>query len=198
MTGTIGTPSIVMQWRRIVSCYVFTLLEIFASQFTVFDQMITRWRTPVFSQEIALLRIAPSEKVLHIGCGAFPTASLFIARDHHTEVVGIDNNSIAVSLAQSYVKRRHLSSKIKILFGDGTRYPLADFDVIFIAINVWPIDAVMAHCAEAMKPTARILCKGTNDDINRLFEQDKFRSGFTIAQTLNHQKTQSFVLVKKT
>lgn len=186
-----------MHWRRMLSCYVFTLLEILASRFDVFERLLTRWRETVFRKEIDLLRIDKTEKVLHIGCGAFPSASLIIARERHARVVGIDNNSIAVKLAQSYVRRKKLSSLITIEQAEGTRYPLRDFDVIFIAINVWPIDKVLSHCASDMKPAARILVKGTHDDLTALFQKDEFRAAFSITQKLTHPKTQSFVLTQK-
>jgi len=191
------SSTILQQWRRVFSCYVFTFLEICASQFDVFDRMLTRWRTPMFSREISLLHIAPTEKVLHIGCGAFPSASVMIAQGRHTKVVGIDNNSIAVKLARSYIKRKQLSSVITIQEGDGVSYPLGDFDVVFIAINVWPIDAVLSHCARTMKPTARILCKGSHDDITRLLQKEEFRSAFSVRESLKRPKAESFLLTKK-
>jgi precorrin-6B methylase 2 len=164
----------------------------------MFERLLTRWRTPVFSQEIALLQITAEEKVLHIGCGAFPSASLFIAQGRHAQIVGIDNNSIAVKLAQSYIRRKQLTSLITIEEGNGVSYPLAGFDVIFIAINVWPIDAVLSHCAHTMKPTARILVKGSHDDITTLLEKDEFRMVFSITATLKHTTSESFLLRKKT
>lgn len=48
---------------------------------------------------------------------------------------------------------------------DGVNYPVYTFDVIYIAINVWPIDGLLLHLAQTMKPTARILCKGSHNDI---------------------------------
>jgi precorrin-6B methylase 2 len=186
------------QGGRMLSCYVFTFLEICASRFTLFDRMLTRWRTPVFSQEIDLLQIAAEEKVLHIGCGAFPSASLFIAQGKHARVVGIDNNTLAVKLAQSYIRKKQLTSLITIEKGDGIRYPLAGFDVIFIAVNVWPIDAVLLHCACTMKPTARILVKGTGDDVTALLKEEEFGLAFSVTATIERPKMQSFVLTKKT
>lgn len=193
-----SSSDISLHWHRMFSCYIFTFLEICASRFTIFDRMLTRWRTLVFSQEINLLQIAATEKVLHIGCGAFPSASLFIARGRHAHVVGIDNNSIAVKLAQSYICRNQLTSLITIEKGDGVSYHLAEFDVIFIAINVWPIDAVLLHCARSMKPTARILVKGTRNDITTLLKKEEACLVFSVTATLEYPKTQSFILTKKT
>lgn len=186
-----------VQWRRVVSCYVFTFMEILASQLTMVERLLIRWRTPAFSKEIALLDVQPEEQVLHIGCGAYPSASLMIAQGNHAHVVGIDNNIIAVRLAQSYIKRRHLTSLITVELGDGVNYPLDRFDVIFIAINVWPIDGVLSHCAQVMKPTARLLVKGSHDDLIAVLEKKEFKQAFSIAATLKHPTSESFLLKKK-
>jgi 2-polyprenyl-3-methyl-5-hydroxy-6-metoxy-1,4-benzoquinol methylase len=192
-----STPKSRLQWHRIVSCYVFTFLEILASRLTMFERLLIKWRTPAFSKEISLLQVAPEEKVLHIGCGAYPSASLDIARGRHANVVGIDNNIIAVRLAQAYIKKKQLTSLIKVELADGVSYPLADFNVIFIAINVWPIDAVLSHCARTMKPTARILVKGSHDDLTAVLDKEEFRHAFSIGATLKHPNSESFLLKKK-
>jgi len=192
-----STPKSRLQWHRVVSCYVFTFMEILASRLTMVERLLIRWRTPAFSKEIALLQVAPEEKVLHIGCGAYPSASLDIARGRHAQVVGIDNNIIAVRLAQSYIKRKQLTSLITIELADGVSYPLDRFDVIFIAINVWPIDAVLSHCARTMKPTARILVKGSHDDLIEVLEKKEFHQALSIAATLKHPTSESFLLKKK-
>ncbi len=186
-----------LQWHRVLSCYVFTFMEILASRLTLVERLLIRWRTPAFSKEIALLDIQQDENVVHIGCGAYPTASLDIARGRHAHVVGIDNNIIAVRLAQSYIKRKHLTSLISVELADGVSYPLGRFDVIFIAINVWPIDAVLSHCARDMKTSARILVKGSHDDLVAVLEKEEFRQTFDIAATLKHPTSESFLLKKK-
>jgi protein-L-isoaspartate O-methyltransferase len=162
----------------------------------IFDSLLTTWREPVLSREIQMLNIHPSEKVLHLGCGAFPSASISIAKKMRTNVVGIDNNYIAMTLARSYIKKKHLSDVITIEYGDGTNYPAQDFDIIYIAINVWPIDQVLFHLAQTMKPTARILCKGSHQDINALLKKKDFQSQFSISSILENRKSQSFLLKK--
>lgn len=183
--------------RRLLSCYIFTLFEILAAQMNLFDSLLTKWRKPVFSREIHMLNITPTEKVLHLGCGALPSAAIFIAKDTNAHVVGIDNNTIAVKLAQLYIKKNDLTNLVTIEYGDGVNYPVQDFDVIYIAINVWPIESVLLHLAQTMKSTARILCKGSHDDITDLLKKKEFQSLFMVKSLLEHPKTQSFLLTKK-
>lgn len=151
----------------------------------------------MLSHELQMLNIQPSEFVLHLGCGAFPSAAIFIAQQKNVHVIGIDNNYIAMKLAKICIKKKNLTHIISILYGDGVTYPIQDFDVIYIAINVWPIDQVLFHLAETMKPTARILCKGSHQDIARLMQKKEFQSLFSICSTLKYPKIQSFLLMKK-
>jgi precorrin-6B methylase 2 len=185
------------RWRRFLSCYSFTLFEILATRINLFDQCLSRWRKPVLLQEIRLLDISSEDSVLHLGCGALPSASLFIAQKRNVHVTGIDNNMIAVRLGQSYIKKKHLSTQIAIEYGDGTTYPVQDFDVIFIAINVWPIDHVLFHLTETMKPTARILCKGLHNDVSTLLKKKEFQTRYTVISRLQHGKTESLLLNRK-
>jgi len=193
----VDSSGFVVRFRRISSCLGFTLLEIFATRMNLFDQLLTQWRKPVFSKEIHLLNISSDETVLHLGCGALPSAAVFIAQEKNVHVVGIDNNKIAVRLAQSYIKKKQLSDRITIAYGDGVSYPVQQFDVIFIAINVWPIDRVLMHIVGTMKPTARILCKASHHDLTELLEKEEFRTRFSVASQLKHPKSESFLLVRK-
>lgn len=151
----------------------------------------------MLSHELEMLNIQPSELVLHLGCGAFPSAAIFIAQQKNVHVIGIDNNYIAMNLAKICIKKKDLTHIITIHYGDGVTYPTQDFDVIYIAINVWPIDQVLFHLSETMKPTARILCKGSHQDIARLMQKKEFQSLFSICSTLTYPKIQSFLLMKK-
>jgi protein-L-isoaspartate O-methyltransferase len=187
----------VTRLRRLCSCLGFTLLEILATRMNIFDQLLTKWRKPVFFKEIHLLDISSDELVLHLGCGALPSAAVFIAQEKNAPVVGIDNNRIAVRLAQSYIKKRHLSDYVTIEYGDGVTYSVRKFDVIFIAVNVWPIDRVLLHLFEEMKPTARILCKGSHQDITTLLKKKEFHTRFSVVSRLQHPKTESFLLTRK-
>jgi protein-L-isoaspartate O-methyltransferase len=183
-------------WRRFLSSLLFTLLEIFATQINLFDSLLTKWREPVLIRELQMLNIIPSEKVIHLGCGAFPSATISIAKEKKTHVVGIDNNYIATKLARSYIKKKNLSDLVTIDYGDGTNYPVQDFDIIYIAINVWPIDKVLFHLAQTIKPTARILCKGSYQDINTLLKKKESQSLFSVSSTLEYPRIQSFLLTK--
>lgn len=195
--NTINLKRIAVNLRRFLSCSFFTLFEILAVRITLFESLLTTWRKPMLSRELQMLNILPSETVLHLGCGAFPSAALYIAQKKKVRVIGIDNNYIAVRLAQLCIKKKNMENFITIIYADGVNHQVQDFDVVYIAINVWPIDRVLFHLYETMKPTARVLCKGSHQDIPYLLKKKEFQSLFSICSTIEYPKMQSFLLKKK-
>ena len=184
---------ILINSRRIISSYYYNFLELLAVKIKFFQNLLMRWRTTVFLNEIKMANITKNDKVLLIGCGIFPSESMLIAERTGAKVVGIDNSVNIVKIASKYVKKKGLSNLVKIEYGDGTKYPVNGFDVIFVAINVWPIDSVLKHISENMKPDAKIMCKSSKNDITRVIETEIF----DIISKLENPQTQSFLLAKK-
>ena len=179
--------------RRILSCYYYNFLELLAVKTKLFQKLLMDWRRPVFLNEIKMTNIKKNDKVLLIGCGIFPSETMLIAEQTGANVVGIDNSPQAVKIARKYVKKKGLSKNIKIEYGDGKDFPINDFDVIFIAINVWPIDFVLKHILKNMKLDGRVMCKSLKNDIINVIEKEKF----DIVSKLENPQTQSFLLAKK-
>ena len=183
--------------RRIISCYKFNFLEVLAIKMDLFYNLLMKWRKPVFLKEIKMAKITSQDKVLLIGCGILPSETVLIAQQTKARIIGIDNSIKACNIAQSYVQKKGLSDLIKIEYGDGANYPLIEFDVIFIAINVWPIDLVLKNLLYNAKPNTRIMCKSIKNDILKSIEKREFHNSFSIESQLENPKTQSFLLIKK-
>lgn len=186
-----------MNWKRTISCYRYSFLELLALRINFFNKLLIGWRKPVYLKEIKMANISEKDKVLHIGSGILPYASILIAEETNARVVGIDNNKQALKLAQRFVDKKGFSDRITIEYGDGARYPMQDFDVIFIAINVWPIDTILEHIASQMKQNARILCKSINNDVIEILEKGKLSNVLSVKSKQENPKTQSFLLTKK-
>jgi len=183
-------------WKRTISCYEFAFLEFLAVNFSLFYRLLMKWRTPVFTNEINSVAITKKDKVLHIGCGILPTASILIAEQKNANVVGIDNNLNAVKFAKRCVEKKNLSNIITIEYGEGVQYPVKDFDVFFIAANVWPLDDIFKHLAINMKSDARILCKCLEKDLSKFLKNNDLDSVFSIEKSIDNPQTYSFVLTK--
>ena len=183
--------------KRRFSCYKFTFLEFLASKIDLFDKLLINWRKTIYLKEIKLAKIFSNQKVLLIGSGIIPHEAVFIAEETKAKVVGIDNNGITLKFARSYIDKKGLSNSIKIEYGDGLNYPIGDFDVIFIAINVSPIDLVLEHIYNHMKDDSKILCKSFRDDLKDVLNLENLNDKFLIKSVLKNPKSKSFLLVKK-
>ena len=155
------------------------------------------WRKPVFLNEIKLANIVENDKVLLIGCGIFPSEAMLIADQTKANVVCIDNSINAVNIAKKIVEKKGLSELVKIEYADGINYSVGDFDVIFIAINVWPIDLVFRNLSKNIKINTRVLCKSLKNDILDVLENEELLESFRLESKLENPKTQSFLLIKK-
>jgi len=181
-------------WKRTISCYQYSFLEFLAVNIDFFNNLLMKWRTPVFLKEIKMAGVTSKDKVLHIGCGLFPTASIIMAEETKANVTGIDNNKIALKFAKKIVEKKKLSNLIRIEFGDGTTYDVKSFDVIFIAINVWPIDYVLKHLSSQIKKDARIVCRGVKQDMENIFRKKPLLDLYSIEKKAVNPKTHSFLL----
>ena len=183
--------------RRSISCYKYNFLELLATRINFFEKLLMSWRKPVFLNEIKIANITENDKVLLIGCGIFPSESMLIANQTKAKVVCIDNSIIAVNFAKKIVKKKGLSDLVKIEYADGINYPSGGFDVIFVAINVWPIDLVLKNLSKNIKTNTRVLCKSLKNDILEVIENEGLLENFRMESKLENPKTQSFLLIKK-
>jgi len=179
-----------------MSCYKYIFLEFLALRMGFFYSLITDWRKPVYLKEIKMADVSEKDKVLHIGSGILPYAPMLIAEETNAKVISIENNKNTLNLAQRFVNKKGLSDRITIEYGDGAKYPVKDFDVIFIAINVWPIGEVLIHIYNQMKDNTRVMCKSFGSDIITALKQKNLKGKFLIKSKLKNPKSSSFLLVK--
>jgi len=183
--------------KRILSCYWYNTLELLAIKTKYFNKLLLNWRKPVFIKEIKMTNITKNDKILLIGCGIFPTETIIIAQETNAKITGIDNSPKAVKLARKYVKKIGLSELVKIEHADGINYELKDFNVVFVAINVYPINAVLNHLSKNLKKGSKVMCKSNKDDILFILKQEKIEKKFSVAKRLQNPRSQSFLLIKK-
>jgi protein-L-isoaspartate O-methyltransferase len=156
-----------------------------------------KWRKPVFLREIKMVKIKSKDKVLLIGCGILPTETILIAKTTRVKVVGIDNSITAVKHAKKYVEKIGLSNLIKIEYADGKNYPISNFNIIFVAINVFPIESILKHLSDNIKPGTKILCKSIKNDIKSTLEKQGLSKKLYVKTKIDNPKTKSFILYMK-
>lgn len=188
-----------MAWinlRRVFNCYWYTLFEFLAVKTSLFNDLLLSWRKPIFTKEIVLSDISSSDRILHIGCGILPTHTLLLAQQTGAHVTGIDNLKKAIKLASGYIKKEGLEDKINLKYADGSTYPLKDFNVIFIAINVFPIDTILRHISTQCHSGTKILIKSIADDVTELLIRTGLEEKFQILKTQKNPKSSSYLLQK--
>ena len=182
--------------RRILSCYKYNFLELLGVKSNFFHNYLVNMRKPVFLKEIQMVNINSKNRILLIGTGIFPSETVLIAEKTNARIVGIDNCKNAVKLAKKYVEKKQLKDKVCIKYADGVDFPIKDFDIIFIAINVYPIDSVLMHLSKNAEKGTKIMCKSIKNDIEDIIKKLKLADTFIILKKIENPKSQSFLLKK--
>jgi protein-L-isoaspartate O-methyltransferase len=183
--------------KRILSCYAFNFLELLSVKTRFFNKILMNIRRDVFLSDISMADLKNTDNVLVIGCGIFPTHCILISENVKTKVVGIDNSPKAVKLAKNYIKKQGLDDLIKIELSEGSDYSASNFNVVFVAVNVFPIDDVLKSLSKKLKSGSKVLCKSINRDIPRVIKKTGLSKYFEIKKMVDNPKTQSYLLVKK-
>ena len=183
--------------RRILSCYLYQSLELLAVKTYFFNRVLTQMRRIYYVKAVKIADVKSTDKVLFIGSGILPSQCIIIAEETGANVLGIDNSKKAVDLSIKYIKKIGLSNKIYIKHGDGAKIPAKEFDAVFIAINVWPINNILKNLAKNLKKDAKILYKSYNDDISQILLNEKLNNVFEIKDKIVNPLTQSHLLIKK-
>lgn len=183
--------------HRILSCYFYLSLELLAVKTYFFNRILTQMRRIYYVNAVKIADVKPKDKVLFIGSGILPSQCIIIAEETGANVVGVDNSKKVVDLSNKYINKIGLSDKIYIKHGDGAKFPTKDFDAVFIAINVWPINIVLKNLAKSLKKGTKVLCKSYDDDIPQVLINEKLNDVFEVKEKLVNPLTQSYLLIKK-
>lgn len=183
-------------WKRKISCYKFSFLEFLALNIKSVYNLLMSWRKPVFIKEVKMAKVTSKDKVLLIGGGILPSESMIITQETNADVVTIDNNKSACKHAEAFIKKRGLSDKVKIVYADGVEFPVSNFDVVFIAISVWPIDTVFKNLSKNLRKGARILCKSYKEDIIGFLKNEGLLDSFKLESKIDNPSTKSYLFVK--
>lgn len=93
--------------------------------------------------ELNHINLGSDSHVLFVGGGPVPHSAIRMAREYGANVDVIDNWLLANTLAKSVVRFFREESKIKLIYGDGFTFPLASYQVIFVATHVMPKEAIL-------------------------------------------------------
>ncbi len=114
----------------------------------------------VLKREIALANIQESDRVVFIGGGPLPMSALLLEKMSGAKTTVIDCDPRAVEIAERFVAEE--SSNLTCRCEEGQSLNLDDFSVVFIARQVVPCPAVLAHIFDTARKGTRIVCRFRN------------------------------------
>jgi cyclopropane fatty-acyl-phospholipid synthase-like methyltransferase len=131
--------------------------------------------------------LSKAKKILHIGCGSYPLTAIILAEMDNVNIVTIDNSPRAVKLANKVISKKKLNGKIKAEQGDGTIFPLDEFDTIIISGCSVPKIKVLEHAFKDSKPKSRIIIRDAILDMESIINNSNPHQNIKIVEKMeNH------------
>ena len=121
-------------------------------------------RKQALIKEIKLAKITSKDNILFIGGGPFPSTPELLVQELNVHITCIEINDTILNAAKRYVEKKNIAEKITFLNGDGATFPIQNFDVIILAINISPIHKVLNHISLQMKKNARIIYRSMDKE----------------------------------
>lgn len=108
---------------------------------------------------VALLRAEPIDRLVVVGCGAFPATLLHAARDLQVgEVTGIDVDRAAVALARELAQRLgYVRARLEV--GDGRHYDYRAADAVYVANQLTGKADVLARVFATAPAAVRVVVR---------------------------------------
>ena len=146
--------------------------------------------------------LSKAKNVLHIGCGSYPITAMTLAETNHTNIVTIDTNCKSVKLANDVIHRGNFVGKITAAVGDGTKYPLEEFDTIIVSGCSVPKIEVTEYILKNAKPQSRIIIRESYSSMKSLINRIDSHKNIEIIDEMDSHpfltsRWKSFYLMKK-
>jgi len=117
-------------------------------------------------EESKHFNLSNAKRVLHIGCGSYPITAMKLAEMGYDNIVTIDHDVKALKRANKVLNKRNLNGRVKAKKGNGTTYPLGEFDTIIVSGCSVPKKQVLEHILKNSKPETRIIVRKTDFDVD--------------------------------
>ena len=85
--------------KQIIFFWIF--IDNIAYKFEIIAKLYDKLISTVYKNEYKASNISNEDKVLHIGCGAYPLTEMTLSRITGAKIVGIDRNPKAIKLANN-------------------------------------------------------------------------------------------------
>lgn len=113
----------------------------------------------IVKNEVKLAGIRSCDRILCIGGGPIPSTAIEMARQTDACVHVIDMDGTAVVCARDVIKKLGLAHKITVEQARGEEVDISPYNVIHVALQVRPKEAVLRHIWNNCKLGARIIVR---------------------------------------
>lgn len=103
--------------------------------------------------------IAKDSKVLVIGSGPLPETAFALAQRFGCNVVCVDHNQTAVALSSFLAKKLRMTNKIRIVFGDGTKFNCSGYTHIVVTSMSIPKKQILGNVIKSAGKEAKVICR---------------------------------------
>jgi precorrin-6B methylase 2 len=158
-----------------------------------------------YEKESKLFDISNGKNILHIGCGAYPITAMTISKINGSTITGIDKNAKTIKLAKTVIREKNLYEKITIKQGDGTTYPVEEFDTIIVSGCAYPKQQILEHVFENAKSRSKIIFRTSGLSAKSIIDRINLNQDVAFIEKIeNHPFPfvkpfgwQSFYMIKK-
>jgi len=160
----------IIYFDKLFSIYFWKFLDILACKNIKIADLYEKVIGKQYKKEYDQFEILKYNKILHIGCGAYPLTEITLANSSNVEVVGIDKNPEAVVLAKDIIRRKKIYKKVTIKHGDGINYSADNYDVIIISSCSTPKEKVFENIFKRANKNSIIIVRTVDSDLNNIFK----------------------------
>ena len=159
---TIKIEKVKEKFIKIYTCFSWTILEMMLVKKEFFLRFYKKLSKNVVEKsiinEIKMANISKNDKILHIGCGPFPSTALYLKKFTNARIVTIDKRFLAVKLAKKYITNKKIKD-IDIFHAAGESFPMNGFDIVIITSCVTPIEKVLKNIFENSNKNCKVICR---------------------------------------
>jgi len=172
--------------KNISSCYWYTIDNLAFKLDKLAEIYYKKSIGTEYKSEYQKFSISKSDKVLHIGSGAFPLTEITLAETIGNTVVGVDKDLKAVISANNAISRRNLQDKIEINHGNGIDYPVKDFDIVIVSSCASPMVKIVDHVFKNAKKNCKIIVREMEILTKPLVKYIDTQQNVTLIKKIDH------------
>jgi len=171
---------------------LYYIYEIIFTNISFFSLLYMKFHSPSVKKEINMAEIQPSDKILHIGCGAIPYSLIIFSNETHTQITGIDNQTRSITSAKKFITNYR---NIHVEQASGETYNVSTFDVILISYGVGDIETVLKNTLQHLKNNGKIILRKPITETTEYI--DSVIGKYSIKKLKLLLSQESFLIMKK-